>query len=663
MDLFLRTLRDQDDSAVLTSCEPELQELMRQIDIMVAQKQTQWDQEMKALKGNLADNEKDLKSTRDLLERKQAEVDLLRQHLEENRAERQELVAKHEEQLQHLRSELAKLKHSYEKLQRKYVKEARKGARSQEEAQSEVTPLSSKIEQLQTPHQQQEPTNHWCHAEVQKLRGQLERAQDALQVQELQLKQLGLLQEELEDAQRERQVLTEEKVELQATLDAQDKFMLSSGVKQLHSKLTWLTQTLQAKEHVIQSLEDCFADRGLSAGLTPLRQDLEKTLMQLQSSRALEEQLKAEVARLQDMLEKMQGQSNASSGKQAEPNLLEEEYSHSLGEVKKLRDELELTEQRRLWEVEGMKKEVSQLASELHQREITIATLSGSASSIERQLRAEMEQSEHRAAELKVTQVQLETLKIENQHLTEILEQVESRPPKKVASPLASLGDSYVSSLNSLEQENKKLKQELAEVHSRLEASTQSWQEKYERALLQSQGKASQLCTARDSKVKEVPHSHQDALAAMEAKMQDVRQLQRQLEPPPQALPNQLDSQSLGSRSALATSSLSASYSPMEGLAQGKPPLLPPRLDDSAEHSSSTSPVEFLHLIGKEESFLQTRCAVSSVDSVAAHYLEEESLRSQELLQKLDSHIHDMLEDNAKTMQKYLKDKAKVHSD
>ncbi|XP_048832781.1 centrosomal protein of 63 kDa isoform X2 [Brienomyrus brachyistius] len=634
MDLFLRTLRDQDDSAVLTSCEPELQELMRQIDIMVAQKQTQWDQEMKALKGNLADNEKDLKSTRDLLERKQAEVDLLRQHLEENRAERQELVAKHEEQLQHLRSELAKLKHSYEKLQRKYVKEARKGARSQEEAQSEVTPLSSKIEQLQTPHQQQEPTNHWCHAEVQKLRGQLERAQDALQVQELQLKQLGLLQEELEDAQRERQVLTEEKVELQATLDAQDKFMLSSGVKQLHSKLTWLTQTLQAKEHVIQSLEDCFADRGLSAGLTPLRQDLEKTLMQLQSSRALEEQLKAEVARLQDMLEKMQGQSNASSGKQAEPNLLEEEYSHSLGEVKKLRDELELTEQRRLWEVEGMKKEVSQLASELHQREITIATLSGSASSIERQLRAEMEQSEHRAAEL-----------------------------KKVASPLASLGDSYVSSLNSLEQENKKLKQELAEVHSRLEASTQSWQEKYERALLQSQGKASQLCTARDSKVKEVPHSHQDALAAMEAKMQDVRQLQRQLEPPPQALPNQLDSQSLGSRSALATSSLSASYSPMEGLAQGKPPLLPPRLDDSAEHSSSTSPVEFLHLIGKEESFLQTRCAVSSVDSVAAHYLEEESLRSQELLQKLDSHIHDMLEDNAKTMQKYLKDKAKVHSD
>lgn len=42
-------------------------------------------------------------------------------------------------------------------------------------------------------------------------------------------------------------------------------------------------------------------DQGLSTGLAPLRQDLEKTLIQLQSSRASEEQLKAEVASLQDM--------------------------------------------------------------------------------------------------------------------------------------------------------------------------------------------------------------------------------------------------------------------------------------------------------------------------------------------------------------------------
>lgn len=36
---------------------------------------------------------------------------------------------------------------------------------------------------------------------------------------------------------------------------------------------------------------------------------------------------------------------------------------------------------------------------------------------------------------IQVTQVQLETLKIENQHLTEILEEVESRSPKVCVTP------------------------------------------------------------------------------------------------------------------------------------------------------------------------------------------------------------------------------------
>lgn len=43
-------------------------------------------------------------------------------------------------------------------------------------------------------------------AEVLRLRGQLERAQDELRAQELQLERLGLLQSELGDSRRERQV-------------------------------------------------------------------------------------------------------------------------------------------------------------------------------------------------------------------------------------------------------------------------------------------------------------------------------------------------------------------------------------------------------------------------------------------------------------------------
>lgn len=75
-----------------------------------------------------------------------------------------------------------------------------------------------------------------------------------------------------------------------------------------------------------------------------------------------------------------------------------------------LREELRQAEQTRCAEVEAMRKEVSQLTSELHQRDINIATLTGSASSVERQLRAEVERAERRAAELKVQPFQMKGL-------------------------------------------------------------------------------------------------------------------------------------------------------------------------------------------------------------------------------------------------------------
>ncbi len=57
---------------------------------------------------------------------------------------------------------------------------------------------------------------------------------------------------------------------------------------------------------------------------------------------------------------------------------------------------------------------------------------------------------------------------------------------------LASLRDSYVSSLNSLEEENRQLRLETTELRARMEANNQTWQDKYERALLQNQNKNAQ---------------------------------------------------------------------------------------------------------------------------------------------------------------------------
>lgn len=66
-----------------------------------------------------------------------------------------------------------------------------------------------------------------------------------------------------------------------------------------------------------------------------------------------------------------------------------------------LRAELEMARQTHAAEVEGMRAKVSKMTGDLHQREQTIATLSGS--SIKQQLDAEVERAELRAAELRVS--------------------------------------------------------------------------------------------------------------------------------------------------------------------------------------------------------------------------------------------------------------------
>ncbi|NWQ98736.1 CEP63 protein, partial [Burhinus bistriatus] len=694
----------------LTSCEAELQELMKQIDIMVAHKKSEWEGQTQALEACLSVREQELSSTRAALQEKYKEVGMLRHQVADMEKAKQDMVREYEEQLKKFQEELFRLRRSYEKLQKKQLRETREEAnKRQGEDQFEMSRLTRKLEEFRQKsldwekqrllYQQQvasleaqrkalaeqseliqqtqlanrkqilESVELASQSEIQHLTSKLERANDAICANELEVERLNMrvddltennrmiledqrrVQEELRQSKKMLEVLQDEKMELRATLQSQEDFIDSSKLhqEQLRKELARVTETLHTKELLVSALEERLQEKQLSSpGL-----DLEHILLQLDVAQKKEQHLQSEVTHLENSLVSSNARCIQLS-EELDENIkelqsMEEHHTESKAEIKKLKEQLSQAEQTHSSEIEGMKREISRLTQELHQRDITIASASGSTSDLEQRLRTEIERAERKAVEHRVILVQLETLRLENRHLLEMLEKMECGMLEgKDVTPRA-LSEDYAIELNKLKSENWQLRKDLAEARAKLELTQQVCQDEPKGAAQQMEDEEPEAKDVQYRTTWEAQHRHDERAERIYHKPDGTVQHY-------QGEPQRWGAAETGTVTpeTVELPTQTSRKNSVESLALGtslETDSLLRVLDGNKDFADEASKQSILN--HQRESVPLCPLPTASVGSIAARYLEEEELRSQHILECLNAHIEELKKESDKIVRQF----------
>ncbi|XP_030189285.1 deuterosome assembly protein 1 isoform X3 [Lynx canadensis] len=426
-------------------CEAELQELMEQIDIMVSNKKLDWERKMRALETRLDLRDQELANAQTCLDQKGQEVGLLRQKLDSLEKCNLAMTQNYEGQLQTLKAQEFRAKsREWDKqeilyqthlvsldAQQKLLSE--KCNQFQKQAQSYQTQLNGKKQCIEdgsseVPQLMCEP-DHSCEAS--------ERDEFIIEKLKSAVSEIALSRNKLQD---ENQKLLQELKMYQRQCQA-----MEAGLSEVKSEL-------QSRDDLLRIIE----------------------MERLQLHREL-----LKIGECQNTHENKKRHESSYSPSTKEPERKRKElfsvildHPNHEKELNKIRSQLYQEEECHGSEQERMRNEISDLTEELHQKEITIATIMKKAAFLERQLKMELEIKEKMLSKQQVSDMRYKAVRTENTHLKGMMGDLD--PGQYMTSEITDIKSldftnrehSRHTSINKLEHENERLRNDLAKLRS-----------------------------------------------------------------------------------------------------------------------------------------------------------------------------------------------------
>ncbi|XP_032708711.1 deuterosome assembly protein 1 isoform X2 [Lontra canadensis] len=482
MQQFLDMENQTHNAMGASPCEAELQELMEQIDIMVSNKKLDWERKMRALETRLDLRDQELANAQTCLDQKGQEVGLLRQKLDSLEKCNLAMTQNYEGQLQTLKAQFSKLTNSFEKLRLLQMKQSKFRRKElpnlKEETPFELSNLNQKLEEFRAKSREWDKQEILYQTHLVSLDAQQKLLSEKCnqfqkQAQSYQTQLSGKKQCSEDSSSEDPRLMSDPDHSCEAS--ERDEFIIEK-LKSAVSEIALSRNKLQDEnQKLLQELKmyqrQCQA---MEAGLSEVKSELQSRddllrIIEMERLQLHRELLK--IGECQNIQESKKRLESSYSPSTKEPERKRKElFSVTLDqpnhekELNKIRRQLYQEEEDHGSEQERMRNEISDLTEELHQKEITIATIMKKAALLERQLKMELEIKEKMLAKQQVSDVRYKAVRTENTHLKGMMGDLD--PGRYMTMDFINREHSRHTSINKLEHENERLRNDLAKLRA-----------------------------------------------------------------------------------------------------------------------------------------------------------------------------------------------------